>query len=120
MGKNPRADNLVPLFVHLGVICVEWRKRREIRAERRHLGPSMANATFGRGACVAPYLQLSNFPGTKGCQYGDEGRNWPGLGTPFLTLDSHARPIMYPRAIRPRDGGLLSAMSDRAVGLYRQ
>ena len=62
----------------------------------------MANTTFGRGACVAPYLQLSHFPDSKGCQYSDERSI--GLGERISNRSlSRGWPIMLPGAIRRGD-----------------
>jgi hypothetical protein len=61
---------------------------------------AMANITFERGACVAPYLQLAHFPGTKGCEYLHEMSI--GFVNKVLMIDSRAWPTMLAGAIDAR------------------
>lgn len=76
----------------------------------------MANSTILRGACPAPFLQLSNFQSTDGCEC--------LLGTNALDLvlirDSSTWPILRSCSVRPRYYKLLSALSNDRLGLLGQ
>ncbi len=68
----------------------------------RSFQPAMANTTFGRGACPAPYLQETSFSRSGGCQYIPRD-DISALVDPVLMIDRRAGKIVRPGAVSRRD-----------------